>query len=41
MERARCVSSVSDREFLDSVKLAKLEILKEDANVAKDERETG
>lgn len=40
MERARCVSSVSDREFLDSVKLAKLEILKEDVNVAKDERET-
>ncbi|OAD57020.1 hypothetical protein WN48_02819 [Eufriesea mexicana] len=40
MERVRCVSTVSDREFLDSVKLAKLEILEEDANIAKDERET-
>lgn len=40
VERVKC-SSVSDQEFLDSVKLAKLEILKEDANIAKDERETG
>ncbi|XP_003394123.2 uncharacterized protein LOC126916829 isoform X1 [Bombus affinis] len=39
VERVKC-SSVSDQEFLDSVKLAKLEILKEDANIAKDERET-
>lgn len=41
MERVRCVSTVSDREFLDSVKLAKLEMLEEDGTVAKDERETG
>ncbi|XP_017789358.1 PREDICTED: uncharacterized protein LOC108571752 isoform X5 [Habropoda laboriosa] len=39
-ERVKSVSSVSDKEFLDSVKLAKLEILEKDANVGKDERET-
>lgn len=40
MEHAVC-GSVSDKEFLDSVKLAKLEILEEDSNMVKETRETG
>ncbi|XP_076675303.1 uncharacterized protein LOC143372700 [Andrena cerasifolii] len=39
MEHAVC-GSVSDKEFLDSVKLAKLEILEEDSNMVKETRET-
>lgn len=40
-ERVKCASSVSDRKFLDSVKLAKLETLEEDVNSVKDGQETG
>ncbi|KZC11530.1 PREDICTED: uncharacterized protein LOC107189611 [Dufourea novaeangliae] len=39
MERVGSIS-VSDKEFLDSVKLAKLEILEEDANSTREARET-
>lgn len=40
-ERVKCASSASDRKFLDSVKLAKLETLEEDVNSVKDGQETG
>lgn len=40
MQNARRIF-VSDKEFLDSVKLAKLEILGEDTNMTKETRETG
>ncbi|XP_043791661.1 uncharacterized protein LOC122714412 isoform X1 [Apis laboriosa] len=39
-EHVKCASSVSDRKFLDSVKLAKLETLEEDVNNVKDGQET-
>lgn len=40
MEYVGCVC-VSDKEFLDSVKLAKLEMLEEDENSSREARETG
>lgn len=40
IEYGGCVC-VSDKEFLDSVKLAKLEMLKEDENSSREARETG
>lgn len=42
MERVfGCFPSVCDKAFLDSVKLAKLEILEEDANMLKEKLEIG
>lgn len=40
MEHVGCISAC-DKEFIDSVKLGKLEILEEDTNMVKETRETG
>ncbi|XP_033321808.1 uncharacterized protein LOC117217969 isoform X2 [Megalopta genalis] len=40
IHKMKCVGCVSDKEFLDSVKLAKLEMLEEDSSSSRDARET-